>query len=700
MANDGSIIIDSRIDTKGLKKDLTNLNRSITGAFKSIAKGAVAGLAVATAAVTGFAASSVKEFAVFESGMNEVFTLLPGITEDAMKSMEKDVLSFSKKMKTLPEDVVPALYQAISAGVPKENVFTFLEVAQKAAKGGVTDLTTAVDGISSVVNAYGEEIIDATMASDLMFTAVKNGKTSFEELSASLFQVIPTASALGVEFGNVTAALATMTATGVPTSVATTQLRSLMTELSKEGGKAADTFKKLSGKTFKDFIKEGGNLQEALKLMEDGAADLDIGINDLFSSVEAGGAALSLTGEATDAFTKNLEDMQDSADATDEAYNIMNTGISTAIDSLKANFSALKIQVGEKLAPEVEKLANKFAEFIGEEENVDKITNIIIETFDNLVKGAKIAWDVLVDGVEIIKDVVNWMKEHNEITKTLAITIGVLTAIVTAYNVVTTLAAVATAAFHVAALPLTGPIILIIAGITGLVAILVIFKDTIVDAAQMVGRMMLTMMFSVDDAIGSMLNFFAGLIDSMVSYFNKGVENITEFANDMVAAIKDGFSTVTEIGRDIVRGIWDGILEMKDWFGGKIKNFFSNTLGGAKRFLGINSPSKLFRDEIGVHMASGVGVGFDKKFKDVDSSIMKNMQGLTSSLSSNVSEGMQTGSSVNNNQSSVTNNLEGMFDGAKFEVRSIADIKNIASEVSRSIRDTKVNKSRGLGYAG
>lgn len=60
-----------------------------------------------------------------------------------------------------------------------------------AAVGGVTELETAVDGITSVVNAYGDDVLSAAEASDLMFTAVKLGKTDFTQLSASLFNVIP-----------------------------------------------------------------------------------------------------------------------------------------------------------------------------------------------------------------------------------------------------------------------------------------------------------------------------------------------------------------------------------------------------------------------------------------------------------------------------------------------------------------------------
>ena len=160
-------------DDSNLRKSLKNANKSLAGFGKNVAKvGATAGLAFAGVAA-GVAVSGVKAFSAFQTGMAEVMTLLPDAGEETFGELSDQVKSFSKEFGVLPDEAIPALYSALSAGVPKDNVFEFMEVAQKAAKGGVTELETAVDGISSVVNAYGSEVIGATEASDLMFTAVR-----------------------------------------------------------------------------------------------------------------------------------------------------------------------------------------------------------------------------------------------------------------------------------------------------------------------------------------------------------------------------------------------------------------------------------------------------------------------------------------------------------------------------------------------
>ncbi|MDA0087641.1 phage tail tape measure protein [Brachyspira hyodysenteriae] len=93
-----------------------------------------------------------------------------------------------------------------------------------------------------------------------MFQTLKLGKTDFTQLSKSLFNVIPTASALGVKFEEIGAGIAVMTAQGTPTSVATTQIRQTLVELNKEGSTTDKTFREIAGTSFKEFIEQGGTL--------------------------------------------------------------------------------------------------------------------------------------------------------------------------------------------------------------------------------------------------------------------------------------------------------------------------------------------------------------------------------------------------------------------------------------------------------
>lgn len=326
-----------------------------TTAGKLLAGGIVGGAAVAGTALVGLGSKGVAAFGDLQRGINEVATLLPNLDAQGLENLTDDVQGFAREAGLTTDQVIPALYQAISAGVPPDNVFDFLETANKAAVGGVSDIETAVDGLTSVVNAYGSDVISTAEASDLMFTAVRLGKTDFDQLSRSLFNVIPTASGLGVEFSDVTGALAALTAQGTPTNVATTQLRQALTELGKEGSKVDGIFRDAAGQSFREFIASGGDLNDALGILQGVADDTGKNLTDMFGSVEAGNAVLGLTSESgAKLFNNALGEMGASAGATDQAFETMDQGIGRSWERIKASFQVALTEIGERLAPFVE----------------------------------------------------------------------------------------------------------------------------------------------------------------------------------------------------------------------------------------------------------------------------------------------------------------------------------------------------------
>lgn len=307
--------------------------------------------AAITAPIVAAGGLATREFISFEQGMAEVRTLMPDMSDRMFGDMTKQVQTFAKEFGVLPKEVVPALYQAISAGVPADNVFEFLEVSQKAARGGVTSLATAVDGITSVVNAYGADVISAAEASDLMFTAVKLGKTNFDQLSKSLFNVLPSASSAGVSFEEVTAAVATLTAQGVPTTVATTRIRAAIDELTNASSRTAQTFQELTGGTFRQFIAQGGSLTGAIDVLGQSVEGTETHITDLFGSVEAKGFVNAVF--QSEMMASALGDMGSAAGATDDAYRVMAETSQFALDLMKSELAVAALELGENLLPHV-----------------------------------------------------------------------------------------------------------------------------------------------------------------------------------------------------------------------------------------------------------------------------------------------------------------------------------------------------------
>ncbi len=417
------LLIKARDDaSKILGKSQSSIKK-----FGKAAGMALAGMGVAAA---GAGIAMAKMAMDFESNMGEVATLVPNMSKEAFGTLSKDILQFSKDVGIATSEAVPALYQAISAGVPPDNVIDFMNIAAKAAIGGVTDLETAVDGLSSVVNSYGADVITAQESADLMFTAVKLGKTNFEELSRSLFQVVPTAASLGMGFDQVAAAMAVMTAQGVPTSVAATQLRQALVEASKGGTMLSDTIVMLSGKTMRELIAEGGNVVDILEMVRQSGDITGMEFTDLFGSVEAMNAALALTGPNYSKVTAAMDEMAASAGAVNGAYDTIADTASFKFDKAMNSLKVQMTEIGLAILPHVSEavifLQDKFDDLgVWFDENRPAIERAINQIADTVVA----LWATFQSGIEVvwplIKGLFNFIISNKPVLVAVIVAIGV-----------------------------------------------------------------------------------------------------------------------------------------------------------------------------------------------------------------------------------------------------------------------------------
>ena len=116
-------------------------------------------------------------------------------------------------------------------------------------------------------------------------------------------------------------------------------------------------------------------------------------------------------------------------------------------------------------------------------------------------------------------------------------------------------------------------------------------------------------------------SFLGNVISNLGSWAGNMASKGAEGARNMFNAVVNGLtslpSRVLSIGGDIVRGIWNGISGAAGWLAGKVKSFASGILDGMKDALGIHSPSRLFRDQVGKYIAQGIGEGFTDEMGSV-----------------------------------------------------------------------------------
>lgn len=323
---DGHVLIDTKVDESGANEGFQRLSRSAETAL-----GVFSGQLMTKAfdALTNLGKSAASAGAEFENAMAKTSTLFKGSDAD-LAALGDEIQRLSSASGASASELAEAAYSALSASVPAEQLGSMLEQSSKLAVAGFTDVDTALSATAKTMNAYGMEGEDAIGKVQKVLMQTQNlGITTVGELGASLAQVTPTAAAFGVSFEQVGASLATMTAQGTPTAQATTQLNSLIAELGKSGTQAANNLKEAAegteyaGMSFTEMMDSGATLDEILGMLAASADENGLSMVDMFSSIEAGKAALSIFSGEGEVFHSNLDQMGTDADVVGEAYGKM-----------------------------------------------------------------------------------------------------------------------------------------------------------------------------------------------------------------------------------------------------------------------------------------------------------------------------------------------------------------------------------------
>ncbi len=327
-----------------VKKEMGGLR----GELKKLAAGF--GAFAAAQAVISMLDRAGKAAREFELGMARIDTLL-GDQPELLAKLGADVSELSMSYGRAASDIQNAMFQAISAGVAAADSMEFLKVAAEAATGGFTSMETAVDGLTSIINAYGMEVEKAAEISDLIFLANKRGKTTFEEIAGRIGDVAPIAAQMGIEFEELAVFIAAVTKQGISTRKALTGLRQAFAGILKP----TDDVKKaaadmgivfdanaIATKGLVKFLKElseatGGNAEMLGKLIPSvealgiiaaatgatGIKELDEGMKDVANAAglarEANDkAASTMEGRMQRAAARTAGEMKKLGDQTDE----------------------------------------------------------------------------------------------------------------------------------------------------------------------------------------------------------------------------------------------------------------------------------------------------------------------------------------------------------------------------------------------
>lgn len=748
MANDGHVKIGTKLDESGFKKGLSGLGGLAKQGFSAIGGFAASASKMAIGAITGIgtamggiAAASVAAGAEFETSMTKASTLFGDVAVNTDK-LNARILDISSSTGVAASEMGEALYSALSAGLPvtedMAETTAVLEKSAKLAKAGFTDVDTALSATAKTLNAYGLGMDAVDDIQKVLIQTQNLGITTVDELGASLAQVTPTAAAFGVSFDQVGAALAGMTAAGTPTAQATTQLNSLIAELGKNGTQAANNLQKAAegteyaGKSFNEMMESGATLQDVLDMLGDEAEKSEKSLVDMFSSIEAGKAALSIDGSD---FAENLAQMSTEADVVGEAYEKMSNTLQSNTERIKTSITNLGISMYEQVDGPLADISKTAADVVGElqaafndggfdglmeagadiigrlisgaVQHLPDIVGLATQFLDNLTESffsvsaevAPLGGDIItsvVDGMShavadisavgirlmsdlasslaesapqvlesigsCIYDVIQNLYEYfpdfmdagmqlltslisglqagmeNDIPNIIAMGTEMLTELVN--GIASALPMVIEVAADIViglAESLTEPgtiMNLINAGINlleGLVTGLANALPKLVAAApKIISNLVTALIASIPKLLTAAINIMLSLGKFLVQSTGNLLKAIPDIFKQMVTKFKS--LDWGSIGQNLIDGIKEGILSKASDMVDSVIESAKKAIDGVKKFLKINSPSRLARDVIGKNLIAGVGVGVEQQTPRLIQQSQKSMDKLVAGI--------------------------------------------------------------------
>lgn len=336
---DAVVVIRLEDKASGPLDSIGGKAKTLEARFKSLAKSAVAKLGAITAATfaVGKAFDTLKQLSQAEAALKSL-----GVNSDQATAAFAR-LSSELNGQASAVELTAAAYDVASAGFGTVAGQTkILEAATKGAVGGMSDLNTVGNAVTSVLNSYGMSADQAGRLVDGFIQTQNDGKIILEQYASQIGRLAPTAAAAGVGIDELNAAISTITAKGVSPEQAITGLNMAIAALLKPSGEAEKLAKSL-GIQFNEAALKSKGFGGVLKDVIEKTGGSTTQITKLFGSVDALKSVLSLTNDDLEGFEKNLRNQRNASGVADKAFKDMSDTLDGALKNIDSAFKNLVV---------------------------------------------------------------------------------------------------------------------------------------------------------------------------------------------------------------------------------------------------------------------------------------------------------------------------------------------------------------------
>ncbi|WP_035771333.1 phage tail tape measure protein [Clostridium cadaveris] len=345
---DGSIIIDTKIDSSGAEKGISELSRKAQDGLGTMNKAFLA----TSAAIGGIGAYAIKVGGDFEEGMSKV-QAISGSTAKEIEQLSIKAKDMGAKTKFSATESAEAMQYMAMAGWKTSDMLNGIDGIMNLAAASGEDLALVSDIVTDALTAFGMSAKDSAQFADLLASAASNSNTNVSMLGESFKYVAPVAGALKMSAKDTAFALGLMANSGIKASQSGTALRASLTNLAHPSKEMAKEMDRL-GISLVDTnrkVKEGKELYDELRQKFSGLSDAQKtqSAATIFGK-EAMSGMLAIINASEEDYDKLYDSLNNSEGAAENMANTMNDNLKGSLVLLGSAVEGAGIAFYEKFS--------------------------------------------------------------------------------------------------------------------------------------------------------------------------------------------------------------------------------------------------------------------------------------------------------------------------------------------------------------
>ena len=564
------------------QEKVNSLGNSFQSAGKAMVKPAIA--------VGGFLGLATKTATDFQAQMGKVGAI-SGATDEEIEKLSKTAREWGAKTKFSATEAGQALEYMGMAGWKTQEMTEGLPGILNLAAASGEELGTTSDIVTDALTAFGLKAKDSAEFADLLTSASTNSNTNVSMLGESFKYCAPVCGALGISAKDTALALGLMANSGIKGSNSGTALRSAFTNLANPTKSMQGIMDQLNI-TLTDGngkVKEGKVLYDELREKFGGLSEAEkaAAASTLFGK-EAMSGMLAIINASDDDYNKLYKNLSNCGNAAENTANKMQNNLKGALDNLKSAFEEMQLSLVDTILPLFTKIIKAVTGLINK---FNALPKPIKDLIGNLLLVTAISATMLLLFGKMVKSISGLMGAFSILGKGVKTVLGSFKLLSTGISgVVKSFGALKNGAKIFSLLPslITPHTLIVVAAIAGIGLIVYeVIKHW--DGLKKAASNMLEHLTNACGAIGKMFGCVIEGWKILWHGFTDFMKNVgTWICDGLLGGLKKGFDNVIGFIHDMGSGI---------------KNTF-------KKVLGINSPSRVFK-EYGGFIGEGLIEGID-----------------------------------------------------------------------------------------